>query len=111
MGITGQGSCLFSSIPLQSTDIYHVVHGQYKLNTSTSTTTTTTTTATTNNDNNNTTTTRNRPRVVIDANPVAYRFIFKYIGPVRYIMLLYDSSLVDNSSILEFNPLGCVSNL
>ena len=53
MVITGQGSCLYISIPLQSTDIYHAVHEQYKLNTTTAnnnnnskpTTTMTTTTA------------------------------------------------------------------
>ena len=87
MGITGQGSCLYKSVELKSTDIYHVVHQQYKLNNNTSTTTT---------NNNNysnpttmtttTTRTRTRPRVVIDANPVGYPFISKAVGPARAVV-------------------------
>ena len=61
---------------MKSTDIYHVVHEQYKLNSTINDTTTTTTTTTTN----------DRPRVVIDANPVGYSFIFKAVGPARAVV-------------------------
>ena len=51
MGIMGQDTCLYSSRELKSIniyhDIYHVVHVQYRLNTTT----------------NDTTITRNRPRL------------------------------------------------
>ena len=72
MGITGQGTCLYSSRELKSTDIYHIIHEQYKLNTTI----------------NDTTTIRNQPRIAIDTNPVSYPFIFKAVGPTRAVVTI-----------------------
>ena len=57
MGITGQGKCLYSSTELKSTNIYHVVREQYRLNTTT----------TTNNNNSNTTTTTTKRKKTQEA--------------------------------------------
>ena len=57
---------LYSSRELNNTNIYHIVHEQYRLDTT----------------NNDTPATRNQPQLVMDTNPVVYPFIFKAIGLV-----------------------------
>jgi len=77
MGIMGQGTCLYSSRELKGTNIYHVVHEQYRLKTTI----------------NDTTPTITNQQVVIDANPVGYPFIFKAVGTAKGVVSIAKNSL------------------
>ena len=70
MGITGQGGLLWKSDTVKSKDIFTVVNNLYEENT---------------NINNN----RERPRIIIDANEVGYKFIPK--GAAKYVIAIASS--------------------
>ena len=81
MGITGQGKCLYASTEVDSNLIYNVSHQKYNKR-----------------KENNLNMIRNRPRVAMDANMVAYPYIFKSVGPYRALLSIatgFSESIID----------------
>ena len=66
MGIQAQASILWCSVDVESNYIYHLIYQEFQKKTRS----------------------RQRPKVVIDANAVAFKYLFQGIGPSRAVIVL-----------------------